>query len=191
MNHRSRRRFNVPPESGRRHPPTRLPHQEIRDRAGIPNERESCRECVPRIRVPVFAPGNSEAANVRSHPASGEEARVQAPSFFGTLQPPEMEVSSAGRGWVPPGTTLNREGLALESADDSADLECQGGRQWIRLLLGVDPGSTLRGTDSSVLRKRYVRHQLKYSRPGNRSLGGVPNRPTRVCDHRLTGGWPR
>jgi hypothetical protein len=59
----------------------------------------------------------------------GQEARsLQAPRFFGTIQPPEMEVSSARRGGSS-GTTSNREELALEPADGSADLECQGERQ--------------------------------------------------------------
>jgi hypothetical protein len=95
---------------------------------GIPNKRESCQERVSSESGCRIATCESQMR--RPGPTGpGQEARsLQAPRFFGTIQPPEMEVSSARRGGSS-GTTSNREELALEPADGSADLERQGERQ--------------------------------------------------------------
>lgn len=88
-----------------------------------------------------------------------------------------MEVSSARRGGSS-GTTSNREELALEPADGSADLERQG--EWQQnpfCCRGPTQDRPSQRHRTPVASEANYKKPIKYSRPGNRSLGEVPFDP--------------
>lgn len=89
----------------------------------------------------------------------------------------------------PSGTTSNREELALEPADGSADLERQGERQQNPFCCrGPTQDRPSQRHRTPVASEAIYETPIKYSRPGNRLLGAVPFDPPRAA-YRLTGWW--
>jgi hypothetical protein len=87
----------------------------------------------------------------------------------------------------PSGAAPNREELALEPADGSADLECQGERQQNPFCCrGPTQDRPYQRHRTPVASEANYEKPDKYSRPGNRPLGGSRIDQPRAAD-RLTG----